>query len=226
MTILSATENFIIEDTRHFMVQILGQETTSHDIGHVFRVEKMALHLQKYEGGEIFTLRLASLLHDIGTPKENKLGGDHAVYGSEMAFDFLKEEQRKYPDVLSDFQIEKVCSMILSHRFSSGSKPEMIEAQILQDADRLDALGAVGVFRSIYSMGSLRMLKNLAGVDKGNSKKTVYEKDPIDGFYAYMCYKPQEIPNRLNTNTAKEIARERLKFMENFEKKLRNETTI
>ncbi|WP_338103138.1 HD domain-containing protein [Methanolapillus millepedarum] len=223
MNDLSAAQFQIIEHARDFMIQILDKESTSHDIGHVFRVEKNVIFLQKNEGGNIFLIRLAALLHDIGTQKENERGGDHAVYGSEMAFDFLKSEQQKYPDSISDAEISAVCDMILSHRFSSGKKPEKIEAQILQDADRLDALGAVGIFRSIYSMGSLRMLKSLTGIDKGQSKKTVYTKDPVEGFYAYMSYKPQEIPNRLNTETAKRIAKERLEFMELFEKQLREE---
>ncbi|MDV0447461.1 putative protein YedJ [Methanosarcinaceae archaeon Ag5] len=223
MTNLSAAQLQIIENARQYMIQILDNETTSHDIGHVFRVEKNAVFLQQTEGGNLFLIRLATLLHDVGTPKENEIGGDHAVYGSEMAFDFLKSEQQKYPETISDADISAVSSIILSHRFSSGQKPEAIEAQILQDADRLDALGAVGVFRSVYSMGSLRMLKCLTGIDKGSSKKTVYTKDPVEGFYAYMSYKPQEIPNRLNTETAKRIAKERLEFMELFEKQLREE---
>ena len=61
----------------------------------------------------------------------------------------------------------------------------------------------IGIFRSILSMGALRMLKHTTGLDKGSSKKTVYVKDPVEGFNEYMHYKPFTIPKKLNTVTAK-----------------------
>lgn len=113
---------------------------------------------------------------------------------------------------------------ILNHRFSGGKSPETIEARILQDADRLDALGAIGIFRSILSMGALRMLKHLTGIDKGSSKKTVYVQDPVEGFNEYMHYKPFTIPEKLNTDAAKRIAAERLKIMHLYLEALNLET--
>jgi uncharacterized protein len=96
----------------------------------------------------------------------------------------------------------------------------------LQDADRLDALGAIGIFRAVLSMGSLRMLKHTTGMDKGSSKSTVYIEDPIEGFNKYMQYKPFTIPEKLNTDTAKKIAEERLKIMRLFLEELNLEAGI
>ncbi|MDQ1274946.1 MAG: uncharacterized protein QG610_519, partial [Euryarchaeota archaeon] len=114
---------------------------------------------------------------------------------------------------LEEKTIEAVTYCIRTHRFSGRKSPETIESRILQDADRLDALGAIGIFRSILSMGALRMLKHTTGLDKGSSKRTVYIDDPVEGFNEYMHYKPFTIPERLNTDTAKRIAEERLKIM-------------
>ena len=197
----------LIEKTRDFVTFFLEGEPSSHDMGHINRVEALCLEIQKEEGGNPLILRLAALLHDVGVLKEHEEGGDHAVYSAEIASEFLGKAG------LEKELIEAVAGCILTHRFSGGKSPNTIEARILQDADRLDALGAVGIFRSIFSMGSLRMLKYTTGIDKGNSKKTVYIEDPIEGFNEYMRYKPFTIPEKLNTNTSKRIAKERLRIM-------------
>ena len=66
------------------------------------------------------------------------------------------------------------------------------------------------------------MLKYTTGIDKGSSKKTVYIEDPIEGFNEYMRYKPFTIPEKLNTNTSKRIAEERLKIMRLFLEELQD----
>lgn len=207
----------LIEKTRDFITSFLEGEPSSHDIGHINRVEALCLDIQKEEGGNSLILRLAALLHDVGVLKEHEEGGDHAVYSAEIASEFLTKAG------LEKEHIEAVANCILTHRFSGGKIPDTIEARILQDADRLDALGAVGIFRAILSMGALRMLKYTTGIDKGSSKKTVYTEDPIEGFNEYMNYKPFTIPDKLNTNTSKRIAEERLKIMRLYLEELNTE---
>lgn len=207
----------LIEKTRDFITSFLEGEPSSHDMGHINRVEALCLDIQKEEGGNSLILRLAALLHDVGVLKEHEEGGDHAVYSAEIASEFLTKAG------LEKEHIEAVANCILTHRFSGGKIPDTIEARILQDADRLDALGAVGIFRAILSMGALRMLKYTTGIDKGSSKKTVYTEDPIEGFNEYMNYKPFTIPDKLNTNTSKRIAEERLKIMRLYLEELNTE---
>ncbi len=197
----------LIEKAREFAASFLEGEPSSHDMGHINRVEALCLEIQKEEGGNLRILQLAALLHDVGVIKEHEEGGDHALYSAEIATEFLGRAGA------GKELVEMVAACIRSHRFSAGEIPNSLEARILQDADRLDALGAVGIFRSIFSMGALRMLKHISGVDKGSSKKTVYIEDPIQGFNEYMQYKPFAIPEKLNTDTAKRIAAERLELM-------------
>lgn len=197
----------LIEKTREFAATFHEGEPSSHDMSHINRVEALCREIQGIEGGDLFILRLAALLHDVGVIKEHEEGGDHALYSAEIAAEFLGKAG------LEEKTIEAVTYCIRTHRFSGGKSPETIEARILQDADRLDALGAIGIFRSILSMGALRMLKHTTGLDKGSSKRTVYIDDPVEGFNEYMRYKPFTIPDRLNTDTAKRIAGERLKIM-------------
>lgn len=197
----------IIEKTREFVASFLEGEPSSHDMTHINRVESLCLEIREKEGGDPLVLQLAALLHDVGVIKEHEEGGDHAVYSADIASEFLSKAG------IRKEVIEAVTNCIRTHRFSAGKSPETLEARILQDADRLDALGAVGIFRAVLSMGALRMLKHITGIDKGSSKSTVYIEDPIEGFNEYMKYKPFTIPEKLNTETAKKIAEERLKTM-------------
>lgn len=197
----------LIEKTREFVTSFLEDEPSSHDMSHINRVEALCMEIREKEGGDPLVLRLAALLHDVGVIKEHEEGGDHAEYSAEIASEFLGKA------AVPEKVIEEVAYCIRTHRFSGGHRPETVEARILQDADRLDALGAVGIFRAVLSMGALRMLKHTTGIDKGASKKTVYKKDPVAGFNEYMDYKPFTIPEKLNTEAAKKIGEERLEIM-------------
>ncbi|HEY3360737.1 MAG TPA: HD domain-containing protein [Methanosarcina sp.] len=210
----------LIEKTREFVATFLEGEPSSHDMSHINRVETLCLEIQKEEGGDLLVLQLAALLHDVGVIKEHEEGGDHALYSADIASEFLSKAG------LGKEVIEAVTTCIRTHRFSAGESPETLEARILQDADRLDALGAVGIFRAVLSMGALRMLKHTTGIDKGSSKRTVYIEDPIEGFNEYMQYKPFTIPEKLNTDTAKRLAEERLKIMRIYLKALNIEAGI
>jgi uncharacterized protein len=177
----------------------------------------MCIRIHKNEGGDLHTLRLAALLHDVGIVREHEEGGNHAQYSAEIAREFLAENGA------DPHLIEQVTSCIQTHRFSRGMTAETIEAQILQDADRIDALGAVGIFRSLVSMGALRALKTTIGTVKETSMNA-YTEDPFEGFYEYMEKKPFKIMDRLNTETARNIAEQRLNIMQMYRDELISET--
>ena len=189
----------IIEKTKTFVAEVLEGEPSNHDISHIERVENMCIRIQSNEGGDLKALRLAALLHDVGIVREHEQGGDHAEYSAEIAQDFLSEND------IDNVLIDHVVSCIRTHRFSRGMIPESIEGQILQDADRIDALGAVGIFRSLLSMGALRGLKHASGMIK-ESSMNAYAQDPFEGFEEYMERKPFKIMDRLNTDTSRDIA--------------------
>lgn len=208
----------LIEKTRLFVTGVLEGEPSTHDISHIERVERTCIKIYENEGGDLQTLRLAALLHDVGIVREHKEGGNHAEYSAEIAQEFLEENNA------GQELVDHVVSCILSHRFSRGMQAESIEAKILQDADRIDALGAVGIFRCLVSMGALRALKQTIGTVKETSMNA-YTEDPFDGFYDYMERKPFMIPERLNTQTAKEIAEQRLAIMNMYLEQLKEETS-
>ena len=201
----------------------------SHGFSHVMRVYRLALNLAKYEKNvNLDVLKAAVLLHDIARAKEdndNTGKTDHAVVGAEMAGKILRSLH------YSKEKIQKIQYCILTHRFKKNAKAKIIEAKILFDADKLDACGAIGLARSaswigehkakIYSGESLSKFikKDLVG---GKSNGIIKNKTDYALNFEYQL-KIKHIIKRLYTKKAKEIARERIKFMRLFFNRLAKE---
>ena len=113
----------LIEKAREFTASFLEGEPSSHDMGHINRVEALCLEIQKEEGGNPRILQLAALLHDVGVIKEHEEGGDHALYSAEIAIEFLGKAGA------GKELTEAVVACIRTHRFSAGEIPDSLEAQ-------------------------------------------------------------------------------------------------
>ncbi len=200
-----------------------------HDINHALRVYDLCLKLtQGLKGVDLEVLQLAALLHDIGGLKElgDKTGKVcHARESAKMAQKILKN--LKYPQE----KIDKVIHCILAHRHRTGAKAETKEAKILFDADKLDALGALGVARAyiwigknnakIYSNMPLKryIKENIVG---GKLNGRIKDKSKHNPFFEFEL-KLKRLPKRLYTQKAKKIARERLSYMTSFFDRLKKE---
>lgn len=211
--------------------KIVKKELSSshHDIEHIERVYNLCLHLAKYESDvDLEILKTAALLHDIARFKEfqDKTGKiEHAALGAEMAEEVLKTLG------YSKEKIEQVKHCIIVHRYRRNRKPKTVEAMILFDADKLDALGAVGVARAfmmaghynqkIYSNVSIAeyLRDNVLGGKPEGGLKDVSKHTPNIEYELKL----KNIPERLYTPKAKAIAKERLQFMENFFERLKTE---
>lgn len=113
-----------------------------HSLEHTLRVVNTCLFLSEKLDAYVDVVVLAAIFHDIGRPIESKTGRCHAEIGAEQAEQFLNQEG--LIDLTKD-----VCDAIKSHRFSKNIEPISLEAKILQDADTLDALGALGLYRTL-----------------------------------------------------------------------------
>jgi uncharacterized protein len=164
----------------------------SHDEGHVERVLKLALFIAEKEGADREIVRKAAELHDITRDKP-----DHAVEGARVAREKLKKEG------YSEEFIEKVAHCIKSHSFSVGVKAKTLEAKILSDADKLDAMGAIGAARAFIYSG-----------EKGRS---------IEDTLRHFEEKLLNLKNLIETETGRKIADERHAFLLEFYKKLKEE---
>jgi len=137
----------IMERTREFARSFFRREGT-HGFDHVERVFNLCMNIGRREGADLEILALAALLHDVARPLEDAgRVEDHAVEGARIARQFLRS--LNYPED----RVEAVAHAIEAHRFSKGPKPKTLEAKILSDADKIDAIGAVGIARVFMYSG-------------------------------------------------------------------------
>jgi len=218
--------NIRIEKIKQYVEKAM--DCPGHNIDHVMRVYNICLTLAKGEKIDKEVLEAATLLHDIGGLREmgDKTGKtDHAVESSKMAKLLLKKLE------FSEEKIKHIQACIVSHRFKNDHKPETLEAKLLFDADKLDALGAIGIARSFVWVG-----KNKAHIYKKVSDLNEYAKEnlsgKIDGIIQDKSkHSPQieyetkikNIIKKLNTKKAKKIAKKRLEFYANFLRRLEKE---
>ncbi|WP_461615623.1 HD domain-containing protein [Clostridium sp. Marseille-QA1073] len=192
---------------------------SAHNLDHVLRVYNLCMFLSKYEENvDMEVLIPAVLLHDIARVRESKdkTGEiDHAILGSEMAEGILRDLEYE------EDKIEKIKHCIITHRFRTDNRPKTIEAKILFDADKLDALGSIGIARCFMLAGQFGQSLSVKNPIDTNTSENGRLKD-ISKHSAFIEYevKFKKIPEKLHTKKAKEIGIERLKFMDDFFKRL------
>ncbi|MEF8832554.1 MAG: HD domain-containing protein [Candidatus Thermoplasmatota archaeon] len=201
-----------------------GLSTSSHGVSHTKRVFRLAKELSD-DDVEDEILLPAALLHDIARAKEDEdeTGEvDHAILGAEKADRILKKVG------YGEEKIEKIKHCIETHRFRSDRKPKSKEAKILSDADKLDAIGAVGVARAYMLAGEyeeeLYRDVDLKTYEDSNLKDSGKVKD-IQEHAPNLEYemKLKKIASDLHTRKAKKIADKRQRFMETFFERLEKE---
>jgi len=204
-------EEDIIKQTAEFVKEHLGREVTGHDWWHTERVWKLALRIAREEKDvDLFVVQLAALLHDIADWKFH--GGDITV-GPKLAEEWLKKLQVE-EDIISH-----VCEIIKEMCFKgAGVKTQMRtkEGMIVQDADRLDAMGAIGIARCFATGAKLnREIYNPEIKPKLHKTFEEYKKaesPSINHFYEKLLL----LKDLMNTKTAKKVAEKRHKFMKQF----------
>ena len=173
------------------------EDGSGHCFGHVERVYNLALKISEGENVDMDVVRAAALLHDVARSKQD--GGNicHAEEGAKMAKEILREVG--FPED----KIEKVAHAVEVHRYSKGLKAESREAEILQDADRLDVLGAIGIARAFERGGR-----------RGRSSFGCGEKETTVG---HLCNKSLNlVPESFKTPGAREIAKGRYDYVKGF----------
>lgn len=192
-------------------------ESTGHDWYHIERVHQLAIHIAKYEGGNRRIISAAALLHDISDHKFN--GGDYSL-GTKKASEILSRLD------YTPTEIDEISSIVGSISFKGNKvKPEplKLEGQIVQDADRLDALGAIGIARTFAYGGHINQpIYDPSVLPQVHATKEEYlnqRTHTINHFYEKLLL----LKDRMNTSTAKEIATKRHRVLENFLEEFFNE---
>ena len=188
-----------------------------HDFDHVMRVYRLAETLAKKEGADLEVVRAAALLHDAQSASGSEdLRLEHHEAAAAFAKRVLKEEG------WSEKRINAVQDCILTHRFRAGLSPTTLEAKVLFDADKLDAIGAIGAARALA-------FAVLDGQPLHAEPSAVFQKtlevEPGETYTAYheFLFKLSRIKDRMQTESGKAMAAERHTFMNDFFQQLRDE---
>ena len=200
----------IINNTEKFVRKKLAHAEGGHDWWHIYRVWKLSKSIAKVEAVDLFVVELAALLHDIADPKFHD--GDEEV-GPRVAKEFLHGQNIDKPT------IDHVINIIRNMSFKSSlgevnfKSPEMF---VVQDADRLDAIGAIGIARA-FNFGGFKNrpiynpeIKPQLKMNKEEYKKSL--SPTINHFYEKLLL----LEDKMNTPTGKQLAEERHQYMEGF----------
>ncbi len=205
-------EKKIIEQTVSFVKQQLQNAEAGHDWFHIERVYRLANRIGEEEGADLFIVSLGALLHDIADSKFHN--GDEEI-GPKLARDFLTSLE------LENQIIEQVIDIVSGISFKNTLGREVQASQspeykIVQDADRLDAIGAVGIARAFnYGGYKNRPFYDPAITPEQDMSKERYKsaKSPtINHFYEKLLL----LKDKMNTATAKQLAEQRHQYMLEF----------
>jgi uncharacterized protein len=166
------------------------QESGAHGFDHILRVTRLCEMLGAREGADMNVLVPAALFHDIARPLEEETGIPHEEEGAKMAELYLRSIH--HPEDL----IPGIAHAIRAHRYRSGINPQTLEARILSDADKLDAMGAVGIARTFLQAG-----------ERGGGIADAIE---------HIHEKLLKLQSRMYTESARHIAGQRHAFLESF----------
>lgn len=187
----------ILEQIDKLIQKKMSEEFSGHDYFHIRRVYQMALRLQALEGGNSFVISLASLLHDLDDYKLT--GYDDDCYQAVAIMEELGV------DLKTVKQVQFIINNLSFHK-SKTNIINSIESKIVQDADRLDALGAIGIART-FAYG-------------GKHHRLIYDPSSTTNSLQHFNDKLLKIKDLIHTQTAKKIAEERhsilVKFKEDF----------
>ena len=200
----------LLTQVAHLVKAKFTNQEGSHDWFHIDRVRKNALLIQQSEGGDPLVIELAALLHDYSDHKYN--GGDFDK-GAQEVHALLRDLNS--PEELA-LKIAQIVGIVSYKGAGVADQETILEGKIVRDADRLDAIGAIGIARAFSYGGSKgRALYDPTSSPTMHNTKEAYAQDKghtINHFYEKLLL----LKDRMETPAAQKIAAQRHKYMENF----------
>ena len=196
----------IIARAAEYVKEKFENEYSGHDWFHTLRVFKTATRIAEAEGADLVTVQLAALLHDVD---DRKLSPE--TYADKAnARSFLSANN------VDESRIDEICRIIGEISFAENCVPSTLEGKCVQDADRLDAIGAVGIARAFaYGGNHNRLMYHPDIAPNPNMSREEYVKSnstTVNHFYEKLF----KLTDMMNTDTAKAIAKERDAYMKAF----------
>ena len=202
-----------------YIIDLFKDDSSGHDISHLTRTMSLALTICEKENGDRLIVGIAAFMHDIHRIMQKESG----------CFVSPKESLPKVREILSNTDlssdvIDKICYAIEYHEEYNwnGNNVDDINTLILQDADNLDAIGAIGIGRTFNYCGANGIpmyIEDIPISDNNNFTESNTDASTIHHFY----HKLFKLGDNMNTNTAKEIAHHRVEFMKEFVNEFLNE---
>jgi uncharacterized protein len=188
-----------------------GDNDISHGFEHVRRVVALAQRIAKAEGANLGIVRTAALLHDIGREEQSRTGACHAEVGARQSREILDDHSPEF--------VSAVVHAIATHRYrDKDNMPQTLEAKVLFDADKLDAIGAIGVGRA-YAMAGWRGQKlwsPLDASDSGDRSSVIEGKAEKHTPVQEYLFKLRHLKDVMFTNSGRSLATARHVFMVSF----------
>lgn len=201
----------LVQQTAAYVKAKLSNEATGHDWYHIERVWKMAKKLHKEEGGNLELIELTCLLHDLGDYKQyefNEIKGSLVLRGMMDVLGIEKDLEEKIIKIIDESQFNG----------NETKVPSTLEGKIVQDADWLDALGAIGIARTFATGGYIRrMIHDPKRKPRRKMSKKDYQLRKQEGTSInYFYEKAIKLPKMMNTKTGRAIAMKREQFLRNY----------
>lgn len=197
----------MIRETEKYVREAMEKDGSGHDWWHIWRVRNLALKIAEQEGGNLFLIEMAALLHDLD---DWKIAGESNV----SRVDNWLRNLELQPE--TRMKIRRIIDEVSFKGAGVETVPSSPEAQIVQDADRLDAMGAIGIARTFAYGGSRERLifhPDIKPVNHNDFEEYKKNSGPtINHFYEKLLL----LKDRLNTATAQKMAARRHRFMEDF----------
>ncbi|MFX1415511.1 MAG: HD domain-containing protein [Promethearchaeota archaeon] len=190
MTLEERIDSFVLEE-------MTRSEAGAHAYDHVKRVHSIAMEIGRELHADLRVLGAAALLHDVGRFREEETGISHSKLSGDIGEGILRELE------YTEAEIQGVKEAIRTHRFSENLTPTSLEGEILSDADKLDAMGAIGVFRAVA--------------------QAAVENAGFEAFLKHADAKLLKLHDLMYTETAREMAEERHKVLQSFVEELRRQ---
>lgn len=206
----------IIQETAEFIRSEFATDGSGHDWFHIDRVRRLAVRLGQMEGSDPFVTEMAALLHDLD---------DWKITGSDSSYPVKAQKwlADRNVQVNMAFRILKVIEEVAYKGAGTQTPVRSIEAAVVQDADRLDAMGAIGIARTFaYGGHKSRLIYDpaISPVMHDDFKDYKNSKAPtVNHFYEKLLL----LKDRMNTNAARSFAEQRHRFMESYLEQFFNE---
>ncbi len=198
----------VVDDALAFVQDVFRDDCSGHDYFHTLRVYKMAVKLAEQEQADLTIVRLAALLHDVDDVKLSP----ETCANQGRAAGFLRAHG------VSEDRIKTICDIIgeVSFRGSDSVTPETVEGKCVQDADRLDALGAVGIARAFAYGGSRHRVMHDPEVKPAETMNGEQYQSHCATTVNHFYEKLFLLKDLMNTGTAKKIAEQREGYMRRY----------